>query len=177
MDSIIEDVQVRKILDSRGNPTIEVDVITWNGSGRAAAPSGASTGSKEMLAFPECGVDKIISEIEEIIACELIGMDAGDITTIDELLKELDGTDNLSAIGANTAVAVSMAATKAAASSYNMPLYKYIGGNWVNELSYPLGNVINGGAHAGRNTPDIQEFLVVPTGASNISEAVFVTFF
>ena len=128
MDSIIEDVQVRKILDSRGNPTVEVDVITWNGFGRAAAPSGASTGSREVVSFPEGGVDVIVSEIEDIIASELIGMDAEDIATIDEVLREVDGTDNLSAIGGNTTVAVSMAVAKAAAASYNMPLYKFLGG-------------------------------------------------
>lgn len=94
LDSIIEDVQVRKILDSRGNPTVEVDVITWNGFGRAAAPSGASTGSREVVSFPEGGVDVIVSEIEDIIASELIGMDAEDIATIDEVLREVDGTDN-----------------------------------------------------------------------------------
>ena len=145
MDSIIEDVQVRKILDSRGNPTVEVDVITWNGFGRAAAPSGASTGSREVVSFPEGGVDVIVSEIEDIIASELIGMDAEDIATIDEVLREVDGTDNLSAIG----------------------------GNLVNELPFPLGNMMNGGAHAGVNAPDIQEFLVVPVGAKNMVEAVF----
>lgn len=173
MDSIIEDVQVRKILDSRGNPTVEVDVITWNGFGRAAAPSGASTGSREVVSFPEGGVDLIISEVEDVIASELIGMDAEDITTIDEILREVDGTDNLSAIGGNTTVAVSMAVAKAGASSYNMPLYKYVGGNFVNELPFPLGNMMNGGAHAGINAPDIQEFLVVPIGAKNMVEAVF----
>ncbi len=173
LDSIIEDVQVRKILDSRGNPTIEVDVLTWNGSGRAAAPSGASTGSREVVSFPEGGVDRVVSEMEDFIASELIGMDAQDITTIDEVIREIDGTDNMSAIGGNTAVAISMAVVKAAASSYNMPLYKYIGGNWVNELPYPLGNMMNGGAHAGTNAPDIQEFLVVPVGAENVSDAIF----
>ena len=173
LDSIIEDVQVRKILDSRGNPTIEVDVLTWNGSGRAAAPSGASTGSREVVSFPEGGVDRVVSEMEDFIASELIGMDAHDITTIDEVIKEIDGTDNMSAIGGNTAVAISMAVVKAAASSYNMPLYKYIGGNWVNELPYPLGNMMNGGAHAGTNAPDIQEFLVVPVGAENVTDAIF----
>lgn len=173
MDSIIEDVQVRKILDSRGNPTVEVDVITWNGFGRAAAPSGASTGSREVVSFPEGGVDVIVSEIEDIIASELIGMDAEDIATIDEVLIEVDGTDNLSAIGGNTTVAVSMAVAKAAAASYNMPLYKFLGGNLVNELPFPLGNMMNGGAHAGVNAPDIQEFLVVPVGAKNMVEAVF----
>ena len=108
MDSIIEDVQIRKILDSRGNPTVEVDVITWNGFGRAAAPSGASTGSREVVSFPEGGVDAILSEAEDIIYSELIGMDAEDIVTIDEILREVDGTENLSAIGGNTTVAVSI---------------------------------------------------------------------
>ncbi len=173
MNSIIEDVQVRKILDSRGNPTIEVDVLTWNSSGRAAAPSGASTGSREVVSFPDGGVDTVVSEMEDFIASELIGMDAEDIETIDEVLKEIDGTDNLSAIGGNTTVAISMAVAKAAASSYNMPLYKYIGGNLVNELPFPLGNMMNGGAHAGVNALDIQEFLVIPIGATNVSDAIF----
>ena len=173
MDSIIEDVQVRKILDSRGNPTIEVDIVTWNGFGRAAAPSGASTGSREVVSFPEGGVDLVVREMEDFIASELIGMDAEDLTTIDEVLKEIDGTENLAAIGGNTTVAISMAVAKAAAKSYNMPLFKYLGGNLVNELPYPLGNMMNGGAHAGINAPDIQEFLVVPIGATSISEAIF----
>ncbi|MBR3139879.1 MAG: phosphopyruvate hydratase [Methanobrevibacter sp.] len=173
MDSIIEDVQVRKILDSRGNPTIEVDVLTWNGFGRAAAPSGASTGSREVVSFPDGGVDIVVREMEDLIASELIGMDSCDLATIDEVLKEIDGTENLSAIGGNTTVAISMAVVKAAASSYNMPLYKYLGGNLVNELPYPLGNMMNGGAHAGVNAPDIQEFLVVPVGATNMVEAIF----
>ena len=173
MDSVIEDVRVRKILDSRGNPTLEVDVITWNGFGRAAAPSGASTGSREVVAFPEGGVDKIIGEVEDIISSELIGMDAEELQDIDMVLKEIDGTENLSSIGGNTTVAVSMAVAKAAASSYNMPLYKFLGGNMKTEIPYPLGNMINGGAHAGKHAPDIQEFLIVPVGASNITEAVF----
>lgn len=173
MDSIIEDIRVRKILDSRGNPTLEVDVITWNGFGRAAAPSGASTGAREVVAFPEGGVDKIIGEVEDIISSELIGMDAEDLNEIDMVLKEIDGTPNLSSIGGNTTVAVSMATAKAAASSYNMPLYRFLGGNMPTEIPFPLGNMINGGAHAGRNAPDIQEFLVIPVGAENITEAVF----
>ncbi len=173
VDSIIEDVRVRKILDSRGNPTVEVDVITWNGFGRAAAPSGASTGAREVVAFPVGGVDKIIGEVEDIISSELIGMDAEDLNEIDMVLKEIDGTENLSSIGGNTTVAVSMATAKAAASSYNMPLYRFLGGYMPTEIPYPLGNMINGGAHAGRNAPDIQEFLVIPVGAENITEAVF----
>jgi enolase len=173
LDSVIEDVHVRKILDSRGNPTIEVDVITWNGFGRAAAPSGASTGSREVVSFPEGGVDVVVREMEDFIASELIGMDTEDIATIDEVLKEIDGTENLAGIGGNTTVAISMAVAKAAAESYNMPLYKYIGGNLVNELPFPLGNMMNGGAHAGVNAPDIQEFLVVPTGATSVVEGIF----
>ena len=173
MVSIIEDVQVRKILDSRGNPTIEVDVITWNSKGRAAAPSGASTGSREVVPYPKGGIDEVVSEMEDLIASELIGMDAEDLATIDEVLKEVDGTDNLSAIGGNTTVAISMAVAKAAAASYSMPLYKYIGGNLVNELPFPLGNMMNCGAHAGINAPDIQEFLVVPVGATNVGDAIF----
>ena len=173
MDSVIEDVRVRKILDSRGNPTVEVDIITWNGFGRAAAPSGASTGSKEVVSFPEGGVSQVITEVEDLISSELIGMAAEDIEDIDEILKEIDGTDNLSAIGGNTTVAVSMAAAKAAAMSYNLPLYNFLGGNFIKEMPYPLGNMMNGGAHAGPNAPDIQEFLVVPVGANDITEAVF----
>lgn len=173
MESIIEDVRVRKILDSRGNPTVEVDVITWNGFGRAAAPSGASTGSREVAAFPSGGVDEIITEVEDIISSELIGMDAVDLQDIDLVLKEIDGTENLSSLGGNTVVAVSMATAKAAASSYNMPLYRFLGGNLATAIPYPLGNMINGGAHAGKNAPDIQEFLVVPVGAEDITEAVF----
>lgn len=173
MDSVIEDVRVRKILDSRGNPTVEVDIITWNGFGRAAAPSGASTGSREMISFPDGGVDEVISEVEDVISSELIGMDAEYLNDIDLVLKEIDGTDNLSGIGANTAVAVSMAAAKAASASYSLPLYKFLGGNMVNELPYPLGNMMNGGVHAGLNSPDIQEFLTIPVGASNIVDAIF----
>ena len=173
MDSVIEDVRVRKILDSRGNPTVEVDIITWNGFGRAAAPSGASTGYREVVSFPEGGVSQVITEVEDLISSELIGMAAEDIEDIDEVLKEIDGTDNLSAIGGNTTVAVSMAAAKAAAMSYNLPLYNFLGGNFIKEIPYPLGNMMNGGAHAGPNAPDIQEFLVVPVGASDITEAVF----
>jgi enolase len=173
VDSVIEDIRVRKILDSRGNPTLEVDVVTWNGFGRAAAPSGASTGAREVVAFPEGGVDKIIGEVEDIISSELIGMDAEDLKEIDLVLKEIDGTENLASIGGNTTVAVSMATAKAAASSYNMPLYRFLGGNMQTEIPFPLGNMINGGAHAGKNAPDIQEFLVVPVGAETITEAVF----
>ena len=173
MDSIIEDVQIRKILDSRGNPTVEVDVYTLYGFGRAAAPSGASTGSREVTSFPNSGVDGAVSEVEDLICSELIGRYAEDLDSIDNIVKEIDGTDNMSKIGGNTSVAISMAAAKAAASSYDLPLYTFLGGNMANKIPYPLGNMMNGGAHAGINAPDIQEFLVVPIGAENITQAVF----
>ena len=172
MDSVIEDVRLRKIIDSRGNPTVEADILTWNGFGRAAAPSGASTGVNEVASFPEGGVDQVIAEVEDLISSEIIGMEAEDLREIDTVLKEIDGTDNFSTIGGNTAVAVSMATAKAAASSYNLPLYKFLGGIMPMSIPYPLGNMINGGAHAGTNAPDIQEFLVIPVGASNIMEAM-----
>lgn len=172
MDSVIEDVRLRKIIDSRGNPTVEADILTWNGFGRAAAPSGASTGVNEVASFPEGGVDQVIAEVEDLISSEIIGMEAEDLREIDTVLKEIDGTDNFSTIGGNTAVAVSMATAKAAASSYNLPLYKFLGGIMPVSIPFPLGNMINGGAHAGTNAPDIQEFLVIPVGASNIMEAM-----
>ena len=172
MDSVIEDVRLRKIIDSRGNPTVEADVLTWNGFGRAAAPSGASTGVNEVTSFPEGGVDQVINEVEDLISSEIIGMEAEDLREIDEVLKEIDGTDNFQTIGGNTAVAVSMAVAKAGASSYNMPLYKFLGGIMPTSIPFPLGNMINGGAHAGTNAPDIQEFLVIPVGASSIIEAM-----
>ncbi|MDO5850966.1 MAG: phosphopyruvate hydratase [Methanobacteriaceae archaeon] len=172
MDSVIEDIRLRKIIDSRGNPTVEADVLTWNGFGRAAAPSGASTGINEVASFPEGGVDKVVTEIEDIISSEIIGMEAEDLREIDAVLKEIDGTNNLSTLGGNTTVAVSMATAKAAASSYNLPLYKFLGGIMPREMPYPLGNMINGGAHAGTNAPDIQEFLVIPVGAESMTEAI-----
>ncbi len=171
--SIIEDVYARKILDSRGNPTIEVDVVTRQGFGRCAAPSGASTGKYEVVAFPENNVDKAIVEVTENIAPELIGIDAEEQEIIDSILKEIDGTENFSNIGGNTAVAVSLACAKAAASSYGMSLYQYIGGAFACEIPLPLGNVIGGGAHA-VNSTDIQEFLVIPDGAKNIVEAISI---
>lgn len=172
MDSVIEDVRVRKVFDSRGNPTVEVDIITWNGFGRATAPTGVNTSLREVQSFPQGGVDQVISEVEYLISSELIGMSAEDIEDIDLVLKEIDGTDNLSSIGGNTAIAVSMAVAKAAAVSYNIPLYSFLGGNFVNKIPYPLVNIMNGGANL-NNVPDIKEFLVVPIGANDIKEAVF----
>jgi len=173
MNSVIENIGIRKILDSRGNATVEIDMTTGNGFGRAAAPSGASTGAMEVVAFPEEGIDSVIATFNERVKGDLVGVSADETVLIDDILKEIDGTDNLSSLGGNVTVAISLAAAKAAASSSNMSLYQFLGGNLKNEIPYPLGNMINGGAHAGKNAPDIQEFLVVPVGAKNITEAVF----
>jgi len=169
--TIIEDVRARKVMDSRGNWTIEVDVVTDYAVGRCAAPSGASTGRYEARAFPDGGVEKAIIEVEETIAPELRGMDAINQEEVDRTLHEIDGTDNFSNIGGNTAVAVSLANAKAAAASHGLPLFQFLGGNFSCELPYPLGNVIGGGAHA-NNATTIQEFLVLPVGARDIAEAV-----
>lgn len=165
--TIIQDVMIREISDSRGNKTIEVDIRTKNGFGRAAAPSGASRGSFEarVLSVPEA-----ISKAKENVLPRLIGLDATDQRNVDALLHEIDGTDDFSNIGGNTAVATSMAVAKAAASSLGVPLYRHLG--LGKNLPYPLGNVIGGGAHAPGGT-DIQEFLVLPTGARSMTDAVF----
>lgn len=169
--TVIEDVQARKVMDSRGNFTVEVEIYTKAGFGRCSAPSGASRGRYEVVAFPEGGVEKSILEIEETLAPELIGMYAEEQEVIDKIIKEVDGTNNFSNIGGNAAVAVSLANAKAAASSHNLSLFQYIGGAFSTELPYPLGNIIGGGAHA-EGATDIQEFLVIPIGAKNILEAV-----
>jgi enolase len=171
ISSTIEDVSARKVLDSRGNWTIEVDVVTASGFGRCTAPSGASTGKFEALSYPEGGVDKAVSKVQEVIAQEIVGMNAEEQEEIDSALRDVDGTENFSNIGGNTAVAVSLAVAKAAASSRDISLFKYLGGD-SNALPYPLGNVIGGGAHAS-NATDIQEFLVIPIGASDVQQALW----
>jgi enolase len=165
---IIEDILARKIFDSRGNPTIEVDVYLDDGSfGRAVAPAGASTGTYEAVVIP---VDDAIAKLEYDIVDQLVGENAADQEEIDAQLREIDGTDNFGNIGGNTAVAISMATAWAAASAFNMPLYRYLGGPFP-LMPYPLGNVIGGGAHATGAT-DIQEFLVTAVGAPAIDDAV-----
>lgn len=167
--TIIQAVQLRKILDSRGNPTVEADMVTESGFGRAAAPSGASTGKYEAKVRP---VDEAIDDAEQNLIPALIGLDAADQAEFDQQLRSIDGTPDLSKIGANIAVALSLANAKAAAMAGGMDLYRYLGGAFIKETPFPLGNVIGGGAHAVGAT-DIQEFLVVPTGASDAEEAVF----
>jgi enolase 1/2/3 len=165
----IELIRMRTILDSRGNPTVEAEVWTGHGFGRAAAPSGASTGAYEARARP---AREAVEDAQARLIPSLIGEDAADQVGFDELLREIDGTPDFSSIGANVSTALSLACAKAAASARGLPLYRYLGGIFVTGIPLPLGNVIGGGAHAPGAT-EIQEFLVVPTGASDSGEAVF----
>jgi enolase len=178
--SVIEEVYARQILDSRGNPTIEVDVITSDGStGRAAVPSGASTGIHEAIELRDNdpaqymgkGVTQAIGHVNDIISEALVGVNVYDQVFIDRLMLELDGTANKSRLGANAILGVSLATARAAASSCGMPLYRYVGGLSANLLPIPMMNILNGGAH-GDNNIDFQEFMVMPIGASCFSDAL-----
>ncbi len=177
--SEILDIHARQILDSRGNPTVEVDVYNVDGGfGRAAVPSGASTGEHEAVELRDGGNDwmgkgvtKAVSNINDIIAEELIGFDSSDQLLIDQIMIDLDGTPNKGKLGANAILAVSMACAKAAADSLGLPLYRYIGGVSANTLPIPLMNILNGGSHAD-NKIDFQEFMIVPVGASSFSNSL-----
>lgn len=171
MSSVIEDVMARKVFNSRGEETIEVDIVTTDGFGRAGAPAGASKGKAEVVSYPEGGVDAAITKLEELIAPELIGMDAEEQNEIDALLHEIDETENFGNVGGNTVFAISLATAEAAATSYDLPLFQYLSGYLANELPYPLGNVLGGGKHALGKTTDIQEYLVIPFKARSFAEA------
>ncbi len=164
----IEVIELRTILDSRGNMTVEADIHTPGGFGRSAAPSGASTGTLEAKVKPP--KEAVEYAVQNVIPA-LIGLDAGDQQGFDEQLRDIDGTTNFAEIGANIAVALSLANAKAASSSMGIALFRYLGGAFVNEMPLPLGNVIGGGAHAANST-EIQEFLVVPGDATDAEEAV-----
>lgn len=174
-------VKGRWVLDSRGNPTVEADVATAGGGwGTAAVPAGASRGVHEALElrdggrrFQGKGVEKAVANVNEVIAKRVVGMDARDQAAVDRAMIELDGTPNKSRLGANAILAVSLATAKAAASTYGMPLFQYLGGKLARVLPTPLMNVINGGKHAG-NELSIQEFMIVPVGADRFSEALRV---
>lgn len=178
--AIIEDVVARQILDSRGNPTVEVDVILENGVyGRAAVPSGASTGEHEAVELRDGdndyylgkGVLKAVDNVNEIIADELLGFSVFDQVKLDNFLIELDGTHNKSKLGANAILGVSMAAARAAANVLGIPLYRYLGGTNAKLLPLPMMNIINGGSHADNNV-DLQEFMIMPAGADTFSDAI-----
>ncbi len=178
--SVISDVYAREILDSRGNPTVEVEVYLEDGSmGRAAVPSGASTGAFEAVELRDGdksrylgkGVEKAVENINDIIAPELEGWDVFDQVGIDKMMIELDGTPNKGKLGANALLGVSIAVAKAAADSLGLALYEYVGGTNAKTLPVPMMNIMNGGAHADNNV-DIQEFMVMPVGAKTFKEAL-----
>jgi enolase len=178
--SQITDLYAREILDSRGNPTLEVEVFLDSGAmGRAAVPSGASTGEREALELRDCdksrylgkGVLKAVANVNEQIAEQIIGMEASDQIGIDRKMLDLDGTEYKSNLGANAILGVSLAVAKAAADEAGLPLYQYIGGANAKELPVPMMNILNGGAHADNNV-DIQEFMIMPAGAKSFGEAL-----
>jgi enolase len=180
MDTTIDEIIAREILDSRGNPTIEVEVALADGSwGRAAVPSGASTGAHEALELRDedpqryggKGVLKAVQNVNELIADELFGWDATDQLGIDAYLLELDGTPNKERLGANAILGVSLAVAHAAANALRLPLYRYIGGIYAHVLPVPLMNILNGGKHA-VDGPDLQEFMIAPVGAPTFAEAL-----
>ena len=178
--TLIADINARQILDSRGNPTVEVDVTLEDGTqGRAAVPSGASTGEYEAVELRDDdksvyggkGVLQAVRNVNEQIAPELLDMDATDQVAIDELMIELDGTPNKASLGANAMLGVSMAVSKAAAAALGLPLYRYLGGTSARTLPVPMMNILNGGKHADSGV-DLQEFMVMPVGAESFSEAL-----
>ena len=176
----IVDIHAREILDSRGNPTVEVDVLLESGAfGRAAVPSGASTGVHEAVElrdedktrFGGKGVLKAVENVNTVIADAIIGMEAEDQTAVDEAMIALDGTENKGKLGANAILGVSLAVAKAAAEEAGLPLYRYIGGTFAHVLPVPMMNILNGGKHAD-NPIDIQEFMIAPIGAKTMADAV-----
>lgn len=181
MDTTIESISALEILDSRGNPTVEVEVLLMDGSwGRAAVPSGASTGEHEALEMRDGdkkryfgkGVTNAVANVNGVIADALFGWDASDQKGIDAEMLAMDGTHNKSKLGANAILGVSLAVAKAAANSFGMPLYRYLGGVYAHVLPVPMMNIMNGGAHTGWQSTDMQEFMVMPFGAPNFSEGL-----
>jgi enolase len=181
MDTIIESISALEILDSRGNPTVEVEVTLADGSwGRAAVPSGASTGEHEALEMRDGdkkrylgkGVSKAVANVNGVIAEALFGWDAAEQKAIDTELLALDGTANKSKLGANAILGVSLAVAKAAANSFGLPLYRYLGGVYAHVLPVPMMNILNGGAHTAWQSTDMQEFMVMPFGAPSFTEGV-----
>src|SRR5204862_136356 len=176
----ILDIHARQILDSRGNPTVEVDVLLEDGSfGRAAVPSGASTGAHEAVEKRDGdksrwmgkGVEAAVEAVNDEITDAILGMDAEDQADLDRAMIELDGTENKGRLGANAILGVSLAAAKAAAEARGLPLYRYVGGVDANLLPVPMMNILNGGVHAD-NDIDFQEFMVMPVGAPDFAEAL-----
>jgi enolase len=172
MAAVIEDIIARKVFNNRGEETIEVDVITAQGFGRVAAPAGKSRGKAEVVYYPTGGVDQAIKKVDDLIAPEIVGLNADCQEEIDKTLHEIDGSKDFRSIGGNTAFAISLACAEAAANSNGLLLFQYLGGHIAHELPYPLGNTISGGQHAGGRSPDIQEFLVISHDTDTFLEAV-----
>ena len=170
-ETCIVDVKARKVYDSRGSDAVEVEVYTRKAFGRASAPAGASKGKWEARAYPEGGVEEAIRRVLKLVKPKLIGFDSLDQRGVDSLLREIDGTDNFSRIGGNTAYAISLAVADAASKTLGIPMYQHIGGAMVKQLPYPLGNVLGGGKHAGEGCPDIQEYLILSVGGRRFEEA------
>jgi len=167
----VKQVKARKVFNIRGEETIEVDITTKSGFGRASAPAGASRGKEEAAPYPRGGVDAAVKKVENVIATKLVGVDAQRQGEIDLLLHKIDGTEDFHNIGGNTSYAVSLATAEAAACSFGVPLFKHLAGRLASELPHPLGNVIGGGKHARANAPDIQEFLVLPVKVDSFWKA------
>lgn len=171
MPTKIQSITAQKIFNIRGEETIEIEVKTKNGFGRASAPSGASRGKGEVVPYPEGGVDQAMKRVKELVEPQLIGIDAQGQEKIDLMLHQIDGTQDFRKIGGNTSYAVSLATADAAASSMGRPLFTQLGGQLTSELPHPLGNVIGGGKHARGKAPDIQEFLVLPVKVNTFLDA------
>jgi enolase len=178
--TMIEGIHAREVLDSRGNPTVEVDVVLECGAmGRAIVPSGASTGAHEAVELRDAegkrymgkGVQKAVKNVNDVISRTVIGMDAACQLEIDQTLITLDGTPNKAKLGANAILGVSLACARASAAAFGLPLYQYIGGVFARELPVPMMNILNGGKHADNNV-DLQEFMIMPVGATSFAEAL-----
>jgi enolase len=171
MSTLIEDMVARKVFNTRGDETIEVDIITNSGFGRASAPAGESRGKAEVVYYPQGDVDQALKKAEELVAPEIVGLNADFQEEIDRTLHEIDGSKDFRVIGGNTAFAISLANAEAAANSLGLLLFQYLGGYVAHKLPYPLGNVISGGKHTRGRSPDIQEFLALPYGAESFLES------
>ena len=171
MSAVIEDIIARKVFNGRGEETVEVDIVATSGFGRVAAPAGKSRGKTEVTCYPQGGVEQAIKKVEEVVAPEIVGLNADSQEEIDKTLHEIDGSKDFHVIGGNTAFAISLANAEAAANSAGLLLFQYLGGHIAHELPFPLGNTISGGQHTEGKSPDAQEYLALPHGAETFLEA------
>ena len=172
MSAVIEDIIARKVFNGRGEETVEVDIVATSGFGRVAAPAGKSRGKTEVTCYPQGGVEQAVKKVEEVVAPEIVGLNADSQEEIDKTLHEIDGSKDFHVLGGNTAFAISLANAEAAANSAGLLLFQYLGGHIAHELPFPLGNTISGGQHTEGKSPDAQEYLALPYGAETFLEAV-----